>query len=243
MEIIQINKETVAFDFDEIEGFSTAVFLIDKPNRYYLIDTYCGATPMGAILQYIENRGVKKRMVVINTHHHWDHIWGNCLFENRTLIAHNSCYTMMETYYEDQVKRNAQYIMGDNEMTLPNLTFQNKLFFQDDDIEVFYSPGHTLDCISIYDSKNRTLFVGDNLEKPLIYVEDPDIRRYIYTLTGYLDYLPEKIVGSHSLDLSIEDLEEAIEYLRALDGKKYVSFDIPAKQLVHEANLKTLEEG
>lgn len=240
MKIVEINKETVAFDFDDIEGFDTAVFLIDKPNRYYLIDTYCGDTPMKAVLQYIENRGVKKRMVVINTHHHWDHIWGNCLFENRTIVAHNSCYTMIETYFEEQLKSNAQYVMGDNEMTLPNLTFQNKLYFQDDHIEIFYSPGHTLDCISVFDAKNRTLFVGDNLEKPLIYVEDKDIRRYLYTLTSYLDYLPEIIVGSHTLELSVDDLEESIDYLRALDMKKDQLFTNPDKQAVHEANLRKL---
>nr|MDA3847524.1 MBL fold metallo-hydrolase [Vallitaleaceae bacterium] len=232
----QINDHTIAFIFDEISGFETAVFLIDKPNRYYLIDTFCGANPMSAILSHIETLEVKKRLVVINTHFHWDHMWGNCLFKNRDIISHASCRTLIEDTWDQQIESSGKYIMGNNEMTLPNLVFQQSLMFEDDGIELLYSPGHTSDSISIYDREQATLFVGDNLEKPLLFIEDKDINRYLRTLEKYIDYQPEAIVASHSIGMSFEDLEDAIEYLKKISTGQKVSFEEPTKQAIHEKN-------
>lgn len=240
MRIEVINEHTKAFVFDELNGFDTAVFLINKPNRNYLIDTFCGADAMRSILSHIEQQEARKRLVVINTHHHYDHIWGNCLFEDRTIIAHKFCRRMIMDTWETQSKKHKKYIMGDNEMVLPNMTFRNILEFEDDGIEIFYSPGHTKDSISIFDKEQETLIVGDNLEKPLIYLEDHDLHRYLTTLEKYLDYQPRKITSSHSIELSLEDLEASIQYLKNLIEGKEIVFGDEMQMEVHKQNLKYL---
>lgn len=241
MRINDVNKETKAFIFDDIAGFETAVFLIDKPNSYYLIDTFCGSDSMRYILSYIDGLAVQKRLVIINTHYHWDHTWGNVLFKNRTIIAHNACYQMMKDHYEIENKINAAYRMGDNELTLPNLTFQNQLIFQDDGIELFHAPGHTKDSISIYDVQNNTLIVGDNLEKPLIYIEDEDIDRYINTLEKYIDYTPKQLLASHTMNLTAKDLEATIAYLKRVKLNPDFKLDDPLANAVHVQNKQFLK--
>jgi len=236
----EINDHTIAFIFDEISGFETAVFLINKPNRYYLIDTFCGEDPMRAILSHIETLEDKKRLVVINTHYHWDHIWGNCLFKNRDIVSHASCRALIIEQWQEQLKHNSGYRMGNNEMTLPNLTFQSNLIFEDDGIEILYSPGHTSDSISIFDREQSTLFVGDNLEKPLVFIETPDVDRYIRTLEKYVDYQPENIVASHSLDMTLEELEGTIGYLKKINQGQKIMFEDPLKQSIHEKNLSVI---
>jgi glyoxylase-like metal-dependent hydrolase (beta-lactamase superfamily II) len=236
-----INDYTTAFIFDEIEHFDTAVFLINKPNGNYLIDTFCGADAMRGVLSHIEQQEERKRLVVINTHHHWDHIWGNCLFEGRTIIAHKFCRTMIKDTWKRQISENSQYIMGDNEMVLPNLIFQESIVFEDDGLEIFYSPGHTKDSISVYDREQSTLIVGDNLEKPLLYIENPDIRRYLETLEKYIDYRPKIITSSHSVDIDLVDLEDTTNYIKKLITGTAIEFKDPEKQMIHQKNLEFLK--
>jgi glyoxylase-like metal-dependent hydrolase (beta-lactamase superfamily II) len=242
MKTREINNHTTAFIFDEITGFETAVFLINKPNRYYLIDTFCGADSMRAVLSYIEGLPDRKRLVVINTHFHWDHIWGNCMFRNRDIISHVACRTLIEKNWDEQQETNKEYIMGNNEMTLPNLTFQQSLKYEDDGIEIFHSPGHTRDSISIFDTEQSTLFVGDNIEKPLMFLENKDLNSYLITLEKYIDYQPELIIASHSIDITKEDLTMSINYIKDLISETPISFEDSFVQLIHKKNMLVMNK-
>ena len=42
---------------------------------------------------------------VVNTHHHWDHTFGNGAFEGAEIIAHRFCAADMLTDYADAGKR------------------------------------------------------------------------------------------------------------------------------------------
>ena len=48
-------------------------------------------------------------------------------------------------------------------MCLPNLVFDGSLYFPEDGVRVFYTPGHTVDCISVFDEVDRVLNAGDNI--------------------------------------------------------------------------------
>ena len=81
---------------------------------------------------------------------------------------------------------------------------------------MFYSPGHTKDCISVYDTEDEFLYVGDNLERPHVFVESDDIDAYIKTLNSYLTLKPKKIFAGHTLELDENDIQETIAYLNNL---------------------------
>lgn len=238
MKIQKINNSAAVYTYDELESCSTNVFLIERESKIYIIDTYCGSNSMIPILNAIENIPEYKELIVINTHFHWDHVWGNCSFKGSKIISHELCRELLDRHWETQINKNKAYISGIAEKTLPNLTFKERMFFQSDGIELFYSPGHTADSISIFDHSEKILYAGDNLEKPLIYVENAEISTYIRTLENYMNYHPRKVMAGHTLDLTEADIIDTIEYLKALSDGKEMYFEEVYKNQIHKQNLK-----
>ncbi|MDP4144017.1 MAG: MBL fold metallo-hydrolase [Bacillota bacterium] len=233
MKIKKISKNAAAFVYDNIPAYLTNVFLINKSSNTYIIDTYCGSDSMLPVRDMIEN----KEAIIINTHFHWDHIWGNCVFEKNQIISHKLCRDLIAESWDTQLIKNSKYITGKVEKTLPNVTFTDKIFFHNDEIELFHSPGHTADSISIFDHEEKILYVGDNLEKPILYVEDKNISQYISTLENYLSYKPKKIVSGHTLYLTEKDLSESIKYLENLSTGKDIYFEDEYCKEIHQQNM------
>ncbi|MEM2143600.1 MAG: hypothetical protein QXQ81_10125, partial [Candidatus Thorarchaeota archaeon] len=85
------------------------------------------------------------------------------------------------------------------------------------DIRLFPSPGHTRDSCSCVHESDRVLFVGDNVEYPIPYVNSLDIGTYIATLRGYAtmdwDYM---VTGHSSVHTDTSLLDRNIAYLEEL---------------------------
>lgn len=242
MEVKQICEKSTAYVYDEIESYLTSVFLIEKKSKIYLIDTFCGSDTMEPIINEINKISHDKEVIVINTHFHWDHVWGNCSFKGDNIISHELCRKLLDEFWEDQINKNGEYVFGKAEKQLPNITFKEKIAFEDDGIELFYSPGHTVDCISVFDHGEGILYVGDNLEKPIIYVESYDIDTYISTLENYLSYNPKKIIASHTLEITKEDLLNTIKYLKSLQVNEKIEFETEYERKIHKENLKAVNK-
>ena len=240
MENIKISKNCNAFIYNNIESYTTNVFLIEKRSKIFLIDTFCGPDSMMPIKKILECEYNNKEVIVINTHFHWDHVWGNSSFKENIIISHELCRELLDKYWEDQLKKNEKYILGNIEKYLPNLTFKENMNFHNEGIEIFYSPGHTVDSISIFDHDEKILYVGDNLEKPIIYVENNDIKTYIKTLKKYLDYKPEKIIASHTLNLTEENINQTIKYLNDLKNGNKIEFETEYMRKIHIENYNLI---
>lgn len=238
MENIKISKNSNVFIYNDIESYTTNVFLIEKKSKIFLIDTFCGPDSMMPIKKILEHNN--KEVIVINTHFHWDHVWGNSSFKKNIIISHELCRELLDKYWEEQLKKNEKYILGNIEKYLPNLTFKENINFYNEGIEIFYSPGHTIDSISIFDHDEKILYVGDNLEKPIIYVENNDIKTYIKTLNKYLDYKPKKIIASHTLNLTEENIHQTIKYLNDLKNGNKIEFENEYMRKIHIENYNLI---
>ncbi|MCF8018395.1 MBL fold metallo-hydrolase [Petrocella atlantisensis] len=234
----KLNKDTYAFTFDTLEGFETSVYVIEKKERIYIVDTFCGPDAMMPIIEAFPTMNTKE-VVVINTHFHWDHIWGNCAFENNKIVSHRLCKQWVKDQWKKQIVENGTYQMGNVQMVLPNITFEDRLEW-DDRILLFHSPGHTTDSISVFDQETGLLIVGDNLEMPLIYVEAWDLDAYIATLKIYTSLNPKEMTASHTLHIERYCLEETIAYLEALKKGSSIIFKDVVKQKIHMSNLNNL---
>jgi len=95
-------------------------------------------------------------------------------------------------------------------MVLPNVTFDQKLYFPEDKIRLIYTPGHTIDSISVLDEEEGVLNVadniGDSLEEliPSLAVVKTE---YIQTLLKYKELDFDVCVSGHNvvLDKSVMD--------------------------------------
>ncbi|WP_312702165.1 MBL fold metallo-hydrolase [Sedimentibacter sp.] len=160
MKVQEIKSRGVLFTYDELE-WDLNLYLIKGKKNNYLIDTGLGPQNVENVMKYMKNDN--KKIIVVNSHYHWDHIWGNCSFEDCIIVSHALCRDMILSEWYGMMSRNSRYIRGIVEMCLPNLVFQNELYFPEDKIRIFHTPGHTLDSISIMDEEDGVLVLGDNI--------------------------------------------------------------------------------
>lgn len=70
---------------------------------------------------------------------------------------------MIEAEWEYMFQKNKQYCKGETELYLPNLVFKKELYFPEEKIRIIYTPGHTIDSISVIDEDEKVINVGDNV--------------------------------------------------------------------------------
>lgn len=162
MKIQKIKERSVLFTY-ELADWNLNIQLIIAKKHNYLIDAGLGSHSVAPILEYLESIDNHHPIIIINTHYHWDHVWGNAVFKDHMIISHTSCREILSQNWEEQVEKNAQYIDGDTTKCLPNVVFDQSFSFIEDQIHLFYSPGHTIDGISVYDELDKVLNVGDNI--------------------------------------------------------------------------------
>jgi len=171
------NRNTMFTTAENAEGDVHMGVIMGKKHNF-IIDTGIGGDCAKAMLDFIGNDD--KPIVVINTHHDWDHVWGNWVFENCEIVAHRLCHELMDKNFEadmTRAKANGAYNLGEVKKCLPNRLFDDVLGFPEDGITIVHTPGHTPDCICIYDTVDKVLWVGDTCsfdEDGAIYEGDED---------------------------------------------------------------------
>jgi len=152
-------------------------------------------------------------LIVINTHFHWDHVWGNHCFDRELIISHRKCREIIEETWEEELEKNKHFMMGEVKLKLPNLVFDDELYFPDDKIRLFYTPGHSIDGISVFDEVDGVLNAGDNigdtLEKivPNLY---SNVELYRKSLQLYKQLDVKYCISGHNVILG-KDVFEKIE--------------------------------
>lgn len=158
MRVQKIGKRSLVFTYPGQEwNLNLHVILGDRYN--YVIDTGLGPKSVAPLKKHFMDRPV----IVVNTHFHWDHVWGNCAFPGSLIISHKLCRELIESRWDEMLARNRRYVAGNVSMRLPDMTFEGSVYFEDDGIKIVHTPGHTMDCISVLDERDRILNAGDNI--------------------------------------------------------------------------------
>jgi len=222
----------------------TAVCWVEGAERLYLVDTHTGTASMESVKLVATDRfGAGRPVVVLNTHSDWDHVWGNGAFPDALVVAHERCYEYMadDGRWHHALEAWGSARHGDVDRRLPTVTFGDRIGFPGDGLVFFHSPGHTADSSSLWDERDGVLFVGDNLERPLPYLQSHDLAAYLATLCAYVDLAPRHIVTSHSGTVDLALLQTTRAYLEGLaDGGRFVGDPADdAAAAIHESNLKS----
>lgn len=116
----------------------------------------------------------KKFAYLINTHHHFDHVIGNCHFEC-PVIAHKNAmagFEFLKTHLRDEFERffpedrdRWEADLPSTKLVMPQITFSKELFLTMGDcvIEVKFVGGHSASSVSVYVPSEKTVFAGDNI--------------------------------------------------------------------------------
>ncbi|MCL2592911.1 MAG: MBL fold metallo-hydrolase [Defluviitaleaceae bacterium] len=192
MKITKVTARNIMFTEPMVwngQSINLNLGLILGNKRNYIIDTGLGSGSIEPILKYIAND--YKPIVVINTHHDFDHIWGNWVFKNSLIIAHKICADLQKNDWDNGIRRHSELANGEVRKCMPNIVFEKSMYFPDDGIEIFHSPGHTAGCISIYDTIDKVLHVGDNIgdsDEELVPHIDTDITIFKRLIEVYKQY-------------------------------------------------------
>ncbi len=241
MEMKRVGSRGMLFTFYDL-GIPTNVYVICGNKYAYIIDTYLGPDSMDEINQYIAARHGGKNVIVVNTHSHWDHVWGNSLYNNSLIISHVLCREFMEKEGQGELLKYEKYKRGEVKILYPNLTITGRLYFEEDKVLIYHTPGHTEDGISVVDLADGVLYAGDNLERPIPYITYNDPKQYREVLEEYLALEVDIVIGGHTRCEDKALIKDNLNYITKLEIGDTGEFEVGEYAEIHRGNMKTLME-
>jgi cyclase len=231
MEIIRIDSLATAF-IRPVEGVNAG--LIHTPKGMILIDTTSSPAEIKALFEAVEARLEEVRLV-INTHSHSDHTWGNQVF-TCPILAQRLCLGRMQSslkkewspkvlqsYLSDLEKTDLKKAddfrrtLKDLHITLPGKVFDERFKGELGGLsyEVIHLGGHTPDLSAVWLPDSRVLFASDLIfQGRYPYVFDADIPIWISRLNKLLEFDALAIVPGHGVMCGEAEIIALREYLR-----------------------------
>ena len=228
------------------DPYHTNIYIIFGDEHVFVLDTFLGNDSMKIVHQLIEDEGCKGMpTVVFNSHADYDHYWGNGAFKDAMIVGHEHCKERILSEGEASLVTYADHQRGKIELIPPNRTFQEALKFESEDVKFFHTPGHSFDSSSCFDERDGVLFVGDNVESPIPYLNRANFEQYIRSLELYLELDWKFIIAGHDPILERPDLiNQNIDYLLKFRDWS-LNIDSFSVQKLHrhvEHNLKTIKD-
>lgn len=151
----------------EAEGFPTVAGVVLTARRAFVVDTLTGPEHMAPVLEFLEAQAGDRVRVVVNTHHHWDHVFGNAAFPSLDIVAQRGCPRLIQA--ELQGGDESLRLPPPEGVPLPTITFGDRLTYVDADesVHLIHTPGHSEDSLVVFLSAGRLLLAGDTVEWPL----------------------------------------------------------------------------
>ena len=170
VEIYRMRDNVLALYTQNISGAADPwMFLILGSERAMLIDTACGLGDLQALAQELIGG---RELIVVNTHHHSDHAWGNCSFDKIYCHEYLVRYLEMQNEYmwdsvltadgsawlqfdpADIVKFKKYEIVGVPDGYTWDLGGGHE-------VELIWTGGHAAGHAAFLDKGDRILFIGD----------------------------------------------------------------------------------
>lgn len=185
------------------EAWDLNCYVIIGSQRAYLIDTGRGMDDARALDDAVRTLTALP-LTVINTHYHWDHIWGNALFADRPILAHYACRELCVADYALSMANPAVHPGGEAPLLPPNVLVCGELRFPCDAVRIFPVRGHTRDGLCVLDEEDGVLYAGDNVgdapESPLPELEDSP-EQYALSLDAMERFPFALIASGHNLPM------------------------------------------
>ena len=262
-------SENVYWFQSEVYAQVTAGAVIG-PQWAVLIDTLI-PQETSQIKDFIENDLMVPVRYVIDSHHHADHSWGNSYFPEAIIIGHALCRELMLTKSRSALEEAGQENPFLREIAIvpPQITFSEgtvSLRVGKKQLQIFHTPGHTPDSISVLVEEDRILFAGDAF-MAVPFIVGGNLDDAVKTISDIGKMSLENIVQGHGDIILRGEIEDAcasnLAYLRSIQkiakaaarrkdplqflqtqdieasGKSRVSLSGVAEEL-HQNNLRAL---
>ena len=171
------------------------------PDWSVLIDTMPYPEETLEIRDLIEGRLGSPVRYIINTHHHPDHVLGNCFFPGAAVIAHGLCRELMDTRTRARLEaaRLQSRELANIDLVLPDIVFGGDgltLRVGRRTLELIPLPGHSPDGIGVLIPEDHVLFSGDAM-MPMPYLIDGNSEQLGASLRRIPKLKLENLVQGH----------------------------------------------
>ncbi len=231
MEIMRIGELFTAFIRPK-DGAN--VGLIHTSEGLILIDTAGSPGEIQVLLEAVGAHPEQGRLV-INTHFHTDHTWGNRVF-SCPILSHRLCQKRMKSdlqgewsqealqaeladlQHTDPVKAKAfRQVLEGLRIKVPDRVFDER--FNGDlggvKFEVIHVGGHTPDASIVWLPAERILYASDLIfQGRYPYIFDADIHRWVEVLGQLRTYEAQAIIPGHGTPCGEAEIATLRNYLR-----------------------------
>ncbi len=230
MEIIHKHASVTAFIRPE-QGAN--VGLLRTNDGAILIDTTSSPLEIQALLDAVKV-GINEVSLVINTHFHSDHTWGNQLF-SCSILAHRLCQELMQVHMKEDWSKESllaelaelertnpskadsfRQTMQSLEIRLPDKIFEDRFEAEWGGlrVEAIHMGAHTPDTSIVWLPEHKALFASDLIFQgryPFIF--DADVPAWVAALDRLLEYKAETIIPGHGVLCGKAEIAVLREYL------------------------------
>ena len=158
--------------------------------------------------------------LIINTHHHGDHTYGNAMFDQAEILAHRTCRDEIITAGLSMQNMFPTVEWGHVEVRPPTMVFDGQQTIWHDGIELqllHLGPAHTRGDIVVWLPEQRILFTGDLVMGRVTPFSGMGTGRGLMETLGKLqDLEPRIVVPGHGAVGGPELLQDQIDYLHWL---------------------------
>ena len=203
-------------------------YLIIGNDRALLFDGGPGERDIGAVARSLTN----KPITFLPSHLHFDHVANNVSFERVALLDVPPIRSRANgNLFSPSSKQHLGFMVGHD---APDWTVAEWITPGTDydlggrTLKVWYTPGHTTDSVTLYDSANHFAFTGDYIYPGEIwaFVPGSSMRDFEATMTPLLRDLPKDValLGAHRAVppgppilgyRDLEDLRDALAKMRS----------------------------
>jgi cyclase len=195
----------------EAEGFPMLSAVVFTSRHAIVVDTLTGPDEMRPVVAFLDAEAGDRRRLVINTHHHWDHVFGNAAFPGVDIVAQRACPRLIQA--ELQGGDESVPLPPSEGLRFPTITFGDRLTYADEGeaVHLIHTPGHTEDSLVVFLAESRLLLGGDTVEWPLPNFFQRDCRDpWVRTLRRLKQLPVDLVVPAHgpAMDKRIIDANE-----------------------------------
>ncbi len=219
-------EENVYVFVSELYAQVTATGVLTSEGAF-LIDTMPFPSETRQIMDFFQERlGPDSIRYVVNTHHHADHVYGNCFIESAEIVAHQRCREIMARVGQTSLKRAKQSTpaLADVELRLADITFQRDLSLTlgESTVDLMHMPGHTPDTIAAYVREIKALVASDTI-MPIPVITSGSLPQLCQTLKAISLFEPDFVIQGHGGILLKGEVEETVDssiaYLDTIDER------------------------
>jgi len=196
--------------------FGTNLVASIGPDGILLVDA--GFTTTASVLKdTLATFGSGKVKIIINTHDHGDHTFGNRTFkDNAVILAHRLAVSRLSGNY--------LHLSGTPSPNRPHVGFDDSLIihFNGEEIHVIHAPGrHTGGDVYVYFTDSKIVAAGDLIFSDEIPYVDlggrGTIQGYVAGIKSFIDDFPPEVsfIASHGRPYDRDDLIEYYDMLTA----------------------------